>query len=389
MNNKVLHNNQKPVSERQIPTHINTIREKEVKKAAEIKNITSSGQTIVENTSENSAVEPEKHCVQLDSSKVTSYNNENNHKTAIRPRMSGLLTVRGGEDGSKNFLTKLSKNNDKNSGAEPQSFKQQNNISQKEQRWAFEILKTHKTNLKNLPQSLQFAVDQNSNVVFLIDSGSEISLLPQSLTNGINRYFCPNTKSIQGIGDTVIHSIGSVDIEIKLGNLGPITHNFWITQVYRGHGIIGLDFLIANNLVISPAKSELRSASSESTAKLFFATQLPIPIECPTNKVQLPDLSHLSLKEKCTTLLKSFPEITKKTNYKTSPKHNHLLEIIVDNYTPKMIKARMCGGQRTEIEKHFNDLLERGVVIRGSADVCASPITCVQTKEKSLRVCID
>ena len=72
MNNKVLHNNQKPVSERQIPTHINTIREKEVKKAAEIKNITLSGQTIVENTSENSAVEPEKHCVQLDSGKVTT-----------------------------------------------------------------------------------------------------------------------------------------------------------------------------------------------------------------------------------------------------------------------------------------------------------------------------
>ena len=189
--------------------------------------------------------------------------------------MSGLLTVRGGEDGSKNFLTKLSKNNDKNSGAEPQSFKQQNNISQKEQRWAFEILKTHKTNLKNLPQSLQFAVDQNSNVVFLIDSGSEISLLPQSLTNGINRYFCPNTKSIQGIGDTVIHSIGSVDIEIKLGNLGPITHNFWITREYRGHGIIGLDFLIANNLVISPAKSELRSASSESIAKLFLQHSYP------------------------------------------------------------------------------------------------------------------
>ena len=54
-----------------------------------------------------------------------------------------------------------------------------------------------------------------------------------------------------------------------------------------------------------------------------------------------------------------------------------------------MIKARRCGCQRTEIEKHLNDLLQRGVVILGSADVCASPITCVQKKDKSLRVCID
>ena len=82
-------------------------------------------------------------------------------------------------------------------------------------------------------------------------------------------------------------------------------------------------------------------------------------------------------------------EITRKPDYNTSHKHNHLLEIIVDNYTPKMIKARRCSGQRSEIEKHFNDLLQRGVVIRGSAEVCASPITCAQKKDKSLRVCVD
>ena len=52
-----------------------------------------------------------------------------------------------------------------------------------------------------------------------------------------------------------------------------------------------------------------------------------------------------------------------------------------------MIKARRCGGSSTEIENYFNDLLQRGVVIRGSADVCASPITCVQKWEQYLRVC--
>ena len=64
-----------------------------MKNAAENKNITLSGQTIVENTSENYVVETEKHCIQLDSSKVTSYNNENNRKTASRPRMSGIAYV--------------------------------------------------------------------------------------------------------------------------------------------------------------------------------------------------------------------------------------------------------------------------------------------------------
>ena len=39
MNNKVIHNNQESVSERPPSIHINTINEKEVKKAPEIKKI--------------------------------------------------------------------------------------------------------------------------------------------------------------------------------------------------------------------------------------------------------------------------------------------------------------------------------------------------------------
>ena len=49
------------------------------------------------------------------------------------------------------------------------SFKQQNSVSQEKERWAFELLETYKIKHKNLLQSLQFIVDQNSNVVFLID----------------------------------------------------------------------------------------------------------------------------------------------------------------------------------------------------------------------------
>ena len=90
--------------------------------------------------------------------------------------------------------------------------------------------------------------------------------MPQSLTNVINNYFCQNNKSIQDIGNIVNHSIGSVDIEIRIGNLGPISHNLWITREFRDYDIIHL----ANSLVISPAKSELHSASSESRAKLLF-----------------------------------------------------------------------------------------------------------------------
>ena len=75
------------------------------------------------------------------------------------------------------------------------------------QKWAFAINKVTAINPKDLPQSLQFVVDNESNVVFLLDTGSEISILPKELTNGINRYFLPQSRVVQGIGNGIIHPI--------------------------------------------------------------------------------------------------------------------------------------------------------------------------------------
>ena len=63
MTTNVIHNNQEPVSERSASIQTSTINEKKARKAAEIKKITLSKQIIVENTTENSDVEPENQCV--------------------------------------------------------------------------------------------------------------------------------------------------------------------------------------------------------------------------------------------------------------------------------------------------------------------------------------
>ena len=280
--------------------------------------------------------------------------------------------MRGKEDGSKSPLTETVKQS-------PEC----------PLRWTFKLVENSHVDPENLPQNLQFVSDLNTSVLFLIDSGSEISLLPKSLTNGINKYFLPKSKSIQGIGETVIHPIGSADIEVNISELGPLTHTFWITPESRGYGIIGLDFLIANKLEILPARSQLRSAISGRTAKLLVASDFPTPVVASINSVELLHPSKPSLEERCKALLGKFPEITKKPDYTLPPKHNHSLEIIVDDYCPKMTKARRCGGTREVIKDHFFDLLERGAVVRGSGDTCASPVTCVPKKDKTYRVCID
>ena len=98
--------------------------------------------------------------------------------------------------------------------------------SGKVQKSTFKINKFPAINPNDLAQNLQFVTDTESNVVFLIDTGSEISMLPKKLTNGVNQYFPPQSRSIQGIGNNIVHPIGSADVTLHLGNLSPIKHTF-------------------------------------------------------------------------------------------------------------------------------------------------------------------
>ena len=261
--------------------------------------------------------------------------------------------------------------------------------SGKVQKSTFKINKFPAINPNDLAQNLQFVTDTESNVVFLIDTGSEISMLPKKLTNGVNQYFPPQSRSIQGIGNNIVHPIGSADVTLHLGNLSPIKHTFWVLQEPGNHGIIGLYILMSHRLTISPATAELSEIGSDRVAKLSFPNELTAKIVASVNKIAISDHTYSSLEEKCRKLVREFPEITREPNYTDSPKHNHSLEIVVDNYEPKFVKPRRCWGQRVKINTHFEDLLKRGVVKRGSGDTCASPVTCVKKKDGNIRVCVD
>ena len=90
-NNTIIHNTQEPVIERPPSLHINTINVTEVKKPAEIKNIALNKQIIVENTTENSAVEPVNQCSKLELNEVTC--NKNNNKTASLSKLGGFMSI--------------------------------------------------------------------------------------------------------------------------------------------------------------------------------------------------------------------------------------------------------------------------------------------------------
>ena len=236
-----------------------------------------------------------------------------------------------------------------------------------------------------------FIFDKNSKALFLVDTGCEISILPKNLTNGINHYFKPQSKTIKGIGNTPIHPIGSVNVTLDFGNLSTIEHNFWVTQEYRDYGLLGLDFLKTHKLSISLEKLRLYQYITNRVVKLYAPNELPRSVVVSAHTLEIVNNeSALHFENKCRNLLKEFPELTETPDYTKPVKHGHALEIIVDNFNPKIVKARRCNGVRRKmVEQTFDDLINRGAMSRGTSDMCASPITVVPKKDNSIRVCVD
>ena len=320
---------------------------------------------------------------------VDTHAKKSTHVHTVETMTKGTNSMTAGKSNTKLNDHKTTQQQNCISNVEPSSSVTNSNVI-REKRWVFEIKEQLAVSTNTLPQGLQFVLDSKTNILFLLDSGSEISLIPQSLTNGINRYFPCKSKVIQGIGDKeVIHPIGTVNILLTLGKLEPIKHEFWVTKEHRDYGIIGLDILTDNQLIVCPSNSEVKSLKSNNVTKLFKPSELPTQLVMSVNQINTMEQSYCSLKEDCEKLLEKLPEVTKVPDYNLPPKHNHSLNIIVDNYQPEMIKARRCNGTREVINQHFFSLLNRGAVVRGSAIAGASPVTCVPKKDKSIRVCVD
>ena len=114
------------------------------------------------------------------------------------------------------------------------------------------LKKQSSINTNTLPKGLQYLLDSETNNLFLLNTSSAKSLIPQSLTNGTNRDFTCESTVIQRGDMEVINPLGKVNILLTLGQLEPIEHEFYVTKEHGDYGIIGLDILADNQLIICP-----------------------------------------------------------------------------------------------------------------------------------------
>ena len=246
-------------------------------------------------------------------------------------------------------------------------------------------------NLNNLPSNLQYVVDETTRIPFLIDTGSEISILPRCFTEEVKDQFTPRSKTIVGIGNTKIHPVGKVEMSLKIGLSNDLTHKFWVVAEHKKFGVLGIDFLRKHRLMIIPASNELQEMDSKTSIKLQLPSRT-VEEHKSTLMVEEETRERVTTCEtECWTLLGKFPELTQRPDYNGKPKHNYTLKLDLDaDFEPKMTLARRCNlTVQKSINENFSDLERRGAVIRGDAQLGASPVTVVKKKDGSLRVCVD
>ena len=257
--------------------------------------------------------------------------------------------------------------------------------------YSFKIKVLPEGNLKNLPGSLQYVIDETTRIPFLVDTGSEISILPRCFTEEVtNQCTQKNKKTIIGIGDKKIHPIGNIEMTLGIGLPNKLTQKFWVVAEHKKFGILGIDFLRKHRLMVIPVSNEIQEMDSKARVKLH----LPPIAEKETLKFAAEAKAQetaTNCELDCWALLETFPELTQRPDYTKPPKHKYTLKLDVDaDFEAKMTIARRCNRTVQEsIDANFSDLEKRGAVVRGDAPFGASPVTVVKKKDGSLRVCVD
>ena len=261
--------------------------------------------------------------------------------------------------------------------------------------------------IRSLPAIVSFALDYNSMSPVLIDGGSAVCIIPEQLCNDSHTY---TSTIIRVVGGFDLKPVGKCYLTLNFGFGNLPRQEFLVLDHDIDYLILGVNFMRPNGINARYDESVLFHTVTKETAPiihfeensfqraLFWAkfldektgdhgderiTELAHAFNVTTDESQ-----HAS--DQCRALLDGFPTLTEVPNYNSPPKHRHVLDIEVkETFRPFTQRARPCSLENQKvIRDNFNDLIERGALVRGSSTV-ASPITVARKKDGSPRICVD
>ena len=213
--------------------------------------------------------------------------------------------------------------------------------------------------------------DKDSNLLFLIDTGSEVSIIPPRPGERVKPI--PAYSAANG---TIINKYGTRNLTIDLGLKQKYSWIFIVGDVKKP--IIGADFLEHFNISINLHNRSITDAfTNESVTTNFISCE-----NIPTSITQI-----IPADDEYTSLIREFPELTNPNQ--RQPQSHQTKHFIVTTGPPVFSRPRPLPPDKLRIAKaEFKAMVDQGICIPSDSPY-ASPLHMVQKSNGEWRPCGD
>ena len=149
-----------------------------------------------------------------------------------------------------------------------------------------------------------FLYDEESKLTFLIDSGADVSVIP----NSIFGILAKSNDTLVAANGTPIPTYGVKFLKVSLGLRRSFPHTFVLAEV--NHPIIGADFLKRYGLLVDLSNKRLVDPLTSLSTKASIA------------KVDTPSPKLFAVSDVYTNLLKEFPSLMEAPDFNKPIKHH-------------------------------------------------------------------
>jgi hypothetical protein len=219
-----------------------------------------------------------------------------------------------------------------------------------------------------------FVTDRRSKVQFLVDTGSDLCVIPRS---SLRERRAKTSYQLCAANGSTIDTFGSVQLNLNLGLRRDYVWQFIIADVTKA--IIGVDFLSFYNLIVDIRNKRLIDSTTNvsTVATISFSDALISSVKVLTGVGKYYDI------------LGEFPDITRPAGTPRKTKHNTLHYIRTTPGPPVSCSPRRLAPDKLKIAKlEFDAMIANGTA-RPSDSPWASPLHLVPKKDDSWRPCGD
>jgi len=222
-----------------------------------------------------------------------------------------------------------------------------------------------------------FVSDTRTGRRFLIDSGAEISVLPQPPNYSRNTNNNPTSADIRLVAanGSQIKTYGPKQLHLDLGFKRLFSWTFEVADVSRP--IIGADFLHYYGLLIDIRRNRLVDLTVNSSVKITPATVYPRTAICA-----------IARPSRWTAILLDYPEVTHESPMPKEFLHGVVHELHTTG-PALFVRPRRLPPDRLRIARQEFDFMQQKGICRPSSSSWASPLLLVPKKDGTFRPCGD